>query len=84
MADQVKMEFVDAGFRELLQSPGVRGEVERITYGIQERAGEGHYARVLLGRAYNADRWQGFVGCETYEAMKEQATMKNLSMAVQG
>lgn len=84
MAEEVRMEFIDQGFRALLQSSGIRGEVQRVAQGICDRAGEGHYCEVMIGRSYNAERWLGFVGCKTHEAMRRQATEKTLSQAVMG
>lgn len=83
MSTEVKLEFIDAGFRDILQSQGVRELVTDITQGIAQRAGDtGFYNEVMLGQAYNANRWVGFVGCETYEAMRAQATDKVLTRAV--
>lgn len=82
MSEEVRLEFIDAGFRELLQCQGIRETVEDVAQGIQQRAGDGFYCHVELGQAYNANRWVGFVGCETFDAMRAQATDKVLTRAV--
>lgn len=66
MAD-IRLEFNSEGFKEILESEGVRDLVQETADGIRDRAndnntrgGDGFASNVILG-GYGGGRWIGFV-----------------------
>lgn len=87
--NEVKIEFISEGFKEILNSPGVKAEVTRITEKIQGQANanlhsersKGFAARVIKGY-WGGGRWVGFVYTTDHATMVAQSEDKALSRAV--
>ena len=69
MSKQMKIEFISAGFREILASEGVKALVDDAASEIQSKANanlledsEGYEKTVMYG-GYGGGRWVGFVQC---------------------
>jgi len=67
MATEIRLEFISEGFKEILESEGVRDLVQETADGIRDRAnenntrgGDGFASNVILG-GYGGGRWIGFV-----------------------
>ena len=67
MATEIRLEFISEGFKEILESDGVRELVQETADGIRDRAnaannrgGEGFASNVIHG-GYGGGRWIGFV-----------------------
>lgn len=88
MAQQIRLEFISAGFKEILESDGVRNVIEDTTKGIQQRANanitgesEGFNASVKLGN-YGGGRWLGFVGTNDQASRVAESENGALTKAV--
>lgn len=77
---KVKIEFIDKGFKEILQQQGVWDVVREETVAIKQRAGEYFEADIVFG--YNNTRPVGFVHSINQLGAKEEAENKTLSKAV--
>jgi len=78
----VTIKFNSAGFREVLESDGVKGLVESTTNSLASQvAGEGEFRHgVYLGGS--AGRWIGYVTTDDKEAMKAESEDKVLSRLI--
>ena len=88
MSKQMKIEFVSAGFREILLSDGVKALVDEATTEIQSKANanlledsEGYEKTVMYGN-YGGGRWVGFVQCTDRASCVAEAEYNALSGAV--
>ena len=92
MSKQMKIEFISAGFREILASDGVKALVDEATTEIQSKANancpehsNGYEKTVMYGN-YGGGRWVGFVQCT--DSFHSQANVLNgaseLFMAIFG
>lgn len=88
MSVKVRMEFNSAGFKEVLESDGVRAAVDEIGQEIASRANanisgesDGFEVRTQIG-GYGGGRWVSFVTASDFEASKEEAEDKVLTRAV--
>lgn len=80
MASKTKIEFIDAGFQDVLSSEGCKSKLEEVTSQIASRAGEGFEPHVkYYGPGH---RYIGFVNATTIEATKAESENKVLSGAV--
>lgn len=86
----VRIQFNSDGFREILQSDGVRTLVEETAHNIQSRANgnladssDGYEVDVISG-GYGGGRWVGFVASADAAAAAAEAEYKALSRAVEG
>ena len=77
---KVKIEFIDEGFKEILQQQGVWDVVREETVAIKQRAGEYFEADIEFG--YNNTRPVGFVHSINKLGAQEEAENKTLSKAV--
>ena len=87
MSVKVRMEFNSAGFKEVLESDGVRAAVDEIGQEIASRAnanisGESDGFEVTTVKGYDSDRWITIVTASDFEASKEEAENKVLTRAV--
>ena len=86
---KVRIVFNSDGFREILQSAGVKSLVEETANGIQVKAnanlagesGEGYEASVISG-GYGGGRWIGFVSSTDKASVEAESEDKALSRAV--
>lgn len=86
MATKVRIEFNSEGFRELLQSDGIRKLISDNAKAIQQRAGgdeAGYSEHEYLG-GYGGGRWVATVDTATEEAKRDEAENKTLTKAVTG
>lgn len=88
MSKQMKIEFISAGFREILASDGVKALVDEATSEIQSKANanlledsEGYEKTVMYGN-YGGGRWVGFVQCTDHASCVAEADYNALSGAV--
>ena len=88
MSKQMKIEFISAGFREILLSDGVKALVDEATTEIQSKANanlledsEGYEKTVMYGN-YGGGRWVGFVQCTDRASCVAEAEYNALSGAV--
>lgn len=88
MSNQMKIEFISAGFREILLSDGVKALVDEATTEIQSKANanlledsEGYEKTVMYGN-YGGGRWVGFVQCTDRASCVAEAEYNALSGAV--
>jgi len=86
----VRLEFNSDGFREILQSDGVRALVEETAHNIQSKANgnlvessDGYEVDVISG-GYGGGRWVGFVASADAAAAAAESEYKALSRAVDG
>lgn len=77
---KIKLEFIDAGFKQILKSEGTREIVESQANAIQQRAGDLYESQVVYG--YGGSRWVGFVHNIDNKGAKDEAENKTLSKAV--
>lgn len=89
MANKVEIEFISAGFEQILTSSGVQSMVTEQTNAICARAnaanvrgGEGFQANVKLTHAYRSNRYVGFVGTTDRASRIAESEDKALSGAV--
>lgn len=89
MAKRVEIEFISAGFEQILTGSGVQGVVSEQTNAICARAnaanargGEGFESNVKLTHAYRSNRYVGFVGTTDRKSMIAESEDKALSGAV--
>lgn len=89
MANKVEIEFISAGFEQILTSSGVQGVVSEQTNAICARAnaansrgGEGFQSNVKLTHAYRSNRYVGFVGTTDRTSRIAESEDKALSGAV--
>lgn len=85
---QTKIEFISAGFREVLLSEGVRDLVDEAATQIQQRAdanlqeaSEGFEKTVMVG-GFGGGRWVGFVQTTDAASCRAEAEYNALSGAV--
>lgn len=88
MSKQMKIEFISAGFREVLASDGVKALVDDAASEIQSKANanlledsEGYEKTVMYG-GYGGGRWVGFVQCTDRASCVAEAEYNALSGAV--
>ena len=88
MSNQMKIEFISAGFREILLSDGVKALVDETTTEIQSKANanlledsNGYEKTVMYGN-YGGGRWVGFVQCTDRASCVAEAEYNALSGAV--
>lgn len=88
MSKQMKIEFISAGFREVLASDGVKALVDDAASEIQSKANanlledsEGYEKTVMYG-GYGGGRWVGFVQCTDRASCMAEAEYNALSGAV--
>lgn len=88
MSKQMKIEFISAGFREVLASDGVKALVDDAASEIQSKANanlledsEGYEKTVMYG-GYGGGRWVGFVQCTDRASCIAEAEYNALSGAV--
>lgn len=88
MSQKIEIEFISAGFKEILNSDGVRALVQSETEKIAAKANanisgnsEGFSSRVWQG-GYGGGRWVGSVSTTDFESMKAEAEDKALTRAV--
>lgn len=88
MSKQMKIEFISAGFREILTSDGVKALVDDAASEIQSKANanlledsEGYEKTVMYG-GYGGGRWVGFVQCTDRASCIAEAEYNALSGAV--
>ena len=91
MANEIEIEFISAGFEQILTSGGVMSAVQEATNGIYQRAnannthgGDGFHSATRIGRAYGSQRALGFVYTTDKESRIAEAEDKALSGAVMG
>ena len=87
MIEDVRLSFDSDGWRQLLESGGVKDLITDKTNEIAARANsnagvDGFTANVELGD-YGGGRWVGFVHSTTSEAYKAEAENKALTGAIQ-
>lgn len=89
MEKRVEIEFISAGFEEILTSSGVQSVVSDKTNAICARAnaantrgGDGFEGNVRLTHAYRSNRYVGFVGTTDKASMIAESEDKVLSGAV--
>ena len=89
MANKVEIEFISAGFEQILTGSGVQGVVYEQTNAICARAnannsrgGEGFQSNVKLTHAFRSNRYVGFVGTTDKKSMQAESEDKALSGAV--
>lgn len=75
-----KIEFIDAGFIDVLKSEGTRTLLGELADNIANRAGEGFSAELLEGNT----RVNAVVHSDTLKAAKAEAEDKVLSAALGG
>jgi hypothetical protein len=66
------------GVREILRSPEVEADLERRARHIAAAAGPGHEVDVTVG----GNRARASVRTDTFEAMRDEATDRNLTRAL--
>lgn len=88
MGKKIELEFISAGFKEILCSSGVQNAVESAAAEIQAKANaglsedsEGFSARTWIGN-YGGGRWVGSVTTTDWESRAAEAENKVLSGAV--
>ena len=88
MSKQMKIEFISAGFREILASDGVKALVDDAASEIQSKANanlledsEGYEKTVMYG-GYGGGRGVGFVQCTDRASCIAEAEYNALSGAV--
>ncbi len=88
MSKQMKIQFISAGFREILASDGVKALVDDAASEIQSKANanlledsEGYEKTVMYG-GYGGGRWVGFVQCTDRASCVAEAEYNALSGAV--
>ena len=86
MTTKIRIEFNSEGFKELLQSEGMRKLVSDNAKAIQQRAGgdEAGYSEHEYMGGYGQGRWVGTVEAATEEARRDEAENKTLTKAVTG
>ena len=89
MAKRVEIEFISAGFEQILTGAGVHDVILSETDAICSRAnaantrgGEGFDSNVKLTHAYRSNRYVGFVGTTDKASMIAESEDKALSGAV--
>ena len=91
MAKQVEIEFISAGFEQILTSAGTMSAVQSATNNIyarananNERGGTGFHSGTRIGRAYGSQRALGFVYTTDKDSAIAESEDKALSRAVSG
>ncbi len=93
MSEEVKIEFISEGFKQILLSEGVHDVIQSATDQIATRANaeigsDGYDSDVVqsprMSGYGNGGRWVGFVRATDREAMVAEAEDKTLSRAVTG
>ena len=83
MATKIKLEFIDKGFQEIINSPGVAALTQSAAQSIAARAGDGFEWSTYKTRGLRYDRTAAVVKAANYKARRAEATDKALSKAVQ-
>lgn len=81
MATKTLIKFKDAGFRQILKSPGVRSTIESTAARIRAKAGPNFGYTVRWG-GYGGGRWIAYVRATSYAGNIEEAVNKTLTRAV--
>lgn len=84
MAKSVRLDFKSEGFRQILTSPGVRAEVDRIAQAVLSAAGgeaRGYGKKTFLG-SYGGGRWVSTVFTETVEGIVDESKNRTLYRAI--
>ena len=82
MATEVKLEFINEGFREILRGAPVAQVVDEVTASILARAGAGYKSHSFIG--WYGSRYIGVVETGDFESRLDQAKNKTLQTAVNG
>ena len=88
MAKQIKIEFVSDGFKEILNSDGVKGVVDKAAQDIKSRAdasihGESSgFAAYTYKGGFGGGRWVGIVSTTDVASMVAESEEKALTKAV--
>ena len=86
MATKVKIEFNSDGFKEILESEGVKQLVTKETEKIAERAnaklGKNGYKAVVNHSTYGGGRWRGRVIARNDEANEAESESKTLTSSI--
>lgn len=82
----IRIEFISEGFKQILQSEGVKEMISAKAEEIATRANangdcEGFKATTMLG-GYGGGRWIGFVTATDKESMKAESENKSLTGAI--
>lgn len=90
MATKIEITFNSDGFKEILNSEGVRQLVEQVANAVKARAdanitedSEGFRVKVWQG-SYGGGRWVGHVMTSDFASMKAESEDKALTKAVRG
>ena len=88
MATNIRLEFISDGFKQILESDGVRELVQETSDNIKDRAnannmrgGQGFESNVIQGN-YGGGRWVGFVKSTDRESDIAESEDKALTGAV--
>ena len=88
MATNIRLEFISDGFKQILESDGVRELVQETADNIKDRAnannargGQGFESNVIQGN-YGGGRWIGFVKSTDRESDIAESEDKALTGAV--
>lgn len=88
MATNIRLEFISDGFKQILESDGVRELVQETSDNIKNRAnanntrgGQGFESNVIQGN-YGGGRWIGFVKSTDRESDIAESEDKALTGAV--
>lgn len=89
--DELEIEFISAGFAEILTSAGTMSAVASTTEAIKSRAnanntrgGTGFWSGTRIGHAYGSERALGFVYTSDKKSAIAESEDKALSEAVSG
>ena len=83
-----RIEFIDAGFRQIVNSEGVKGLVDDYASGVEARAnanipaGSKGFKKQTLKGHYAGGRWISFVASQDRAAVAAESENKVLSQAV--
>ena len=72
MPKKIRMEFISAGFRDILLTENVRQMVKGEADRIANAAGDGYKSETMYGN-FGGGRIVGFAVADTYEAMLDEA-----------
>lgn len=83
-----RLEFIDAGFRQIVNSEGVKNLVDDYATGVESRAnanlpaGSKGFKKETLKGHYAGGRWISFVASQDRAAVAAESESKVLSKAV--
>ena len=83
---KMKIQFISAGFRSVLFSPGVKtllqNQAEQVRNRATANAGSGEFSTSTIAGNYGGGRWVAFVQTADRDAAKAESEYKALSKAV--